>query len=104
VLAKSLLKQLPPSVRVQQFIRTRVLWRSVPGVTVPIVAALRINGQYFVYVAEQGPQGLVAKQRPVQLGEVQGNDYVVKAGLKAGDKLIVAGIQKIADGAPVKAE
>ena len=104
VLAKSLLKELPPSVRVQQFIRTRVLWRSVPGVTVPIVAALRINGQYFVYVAEQGPQGLVAKQRPVQLGEVQGNDYVVKAGLKAGDKLIVAGIQKIADGAPVKAE
>jgi RND family efflux transporter MFP subunit len=104
VLAKSLLKQMPPSVRVQQFIRTRVIWRSVPGLTIPIVSALRINGQYFVYVAEQGPQGLVARQKPVQLGEIQGNDYVVKGGLKAGDKLIVAGIQKIADGALVKAE
>jgi RND family efflux transporter MFP subunit len=104
VLAKSLLKQMPPSVRVQQFIRTRVIWRSVPGLTIPIVSALRINGQYFVYLAEQGPQGLVARQKPVQLGEVQGNDYVVKSGLKAGDKLIVAGIQKIADGAPVKPE
>jgi RND family efflux transporter MFP subunit len=104
VLAKSLLKEMPPSVRVQQFIRTRVIWRSLPGLTIPIVSALRINGQYFVYVAEPGPQGLVAKQRPVQLGDVQGNDYVVKSGLKPGDKLIVAGIQKIADGAPVKAE
>ena len=104
VLVKSLLRQLPPSVRVQQFIRTRVIWRSVPGLVIPIVSALRINGQYFVYVAEQGPQGLVARQKPVQLGDVLGNDYVVKGGLKAGDKLIVAGIQKIADGVPVKAE
>jgi RND family efflux transporter MFP subunit len=104
VLAKSLLKQLPPSVRVQEFVRTRVIWRTVQGLTVPITAALRINGQYFVYLAEQSPQGLVARQRPFQVGEVQGNDYVVKGGLKAGDTLIVAGIQKIADGAPVKAE
>jgi RND family efflux transporter MFP subunit len=104
VLAKSLLKQLPPSVRVQEFVRTRVIWRTVQGLMVPITAALRINGQYFVYLAEQSPQGLVARQRPFQVGEVQGNDYVVKGGLKAGDKLIVAGIQKIADGAPVKAE
>jgi len=104
VLAKSLLKELPPSVRVQQFIRTRVIWRSNPGLAIPIVAALRISGQYFVYVVEQGPQGLVARQRPVQLGDVQGNDYVVKSGLKAGDRLIVGGIQKIADGAPVKPE
>ena len=57
-----------------------------------------------MYVAEESPQGLVARQKPVQLGDVQGNDYVVKGGLKAGDKLIVGGIQKIADGAPVKAE
>ena len=104
VLAKSLLKELPPAVRVQQFVRTRVIWRTAPGLTVPITAALRINGQYFVYLAETGPQGLVAKQHPVQVGEVQGNDYVVKGGLKSGDRLIVAGIQKIADGAPVKAE
>jgi multidrug efflux pump subunit AcrA (membrane-fusion protein) len=55
-------------------------------------------------VAEPAGQGLVAHQRPVQVGELQGNDYVVKGGLKAGDQLIVSGIQKIADGAPVKAD
>ncbi|HEY2431704.1 MAG TPA: efflux RND transporter periplasmic adaptor subunit [Vicinamibacterales bacterium] len=104
VLAKSLLKELPPSVRVQQFVRTRVIWRTVQGLSVPITAALRINGQYFVYLAEQSGQGFVARQHPVKVGEVQGNDYVVKDGLKAGDRLIVAGIQKIADGAPVRGE
>jgi len=32
---------------------------------------------------------------------VVGNDYVLKSGLKAGEKLIVSGVQKIRDGAPV---
>ena len=31
-----------------------------------------------------------------------GNDYVVRSGLKAGETLIVSGIQKIGDGAPVE--
>src|SRR6185437_14880371 len=77
VLAKCLLKELPPSVRVQQFVRTRVIWRSAPGLTIPIVSAVRVNGQYFVYLAEPEGQGLVARQKPVQVGDVQGNDYVV---------------------------
>ncbi len=33
-----------------------------------------------------------------------GNNYIVRSGLKAGETLIVSGIQKIGDGAPVKAE
>jgi len=41
---------------------------------------------------------------PLQVGELLGNDYVVKGGIKAGDRLIVSGIQKIGDGAPVQAE
>lgn len=103
ILAKSLLRDAPPAVRVQQFVRVRVVWRTVPGLTIPIVATNRINGQYFCFVAEQGPSGqLVARQRPVQVGNVQGNDYVVKGGLQAGDRLIVSGVQKIGDGAPVR--
>jgi RND family efflux transporter MFP subunit len=104
VLAKSLLRTSPPAVKVQQFVRTRIIWRSVPGLLIPITAVTRVNGQYFCFVAESSGQGLVAHQRPVQVGELQGNDYVVKGGLKAGDQLIVSGIQKIADGAPVKAQ
>ena len=104
VLAKSLLKETPPAVKVQQFVRTRIIWRSVPGLLIPITAVTRINGQYFCFVAEQAGNGLVAHQRPVQVGELQGNDYIVKGGLKPGDRLIVSGVQKIAEGAPVRAQ
>ena len=91
-------------MRVQQFIRARIIWRNEPGLTVPIVSVLRIGGQYFCFVAEQSDKGLVAKQRPVELGEILGNDYVVAGGLKAGDRVVVSGVQKLADGAPVKAQ
>jgi RND family efflux transporter MFP subunit len=104
VQVKSALREVPPSLRVQQFVRARVIWRRAPGVTLPITAVSRISGQYFCFVAEQTPTGLVARQRPVQIGELIGNDYVVLGGVNAGDKVVVSGIQKIGDGAPVKAE
>ena len=105
VLAKTLLREVPPSMRVLQFVRSRIVWRTVKGLTVPLTSVVRISGQYFCFVAEPGPRGgLVAKQRPISVGQVVGNDYVVQSGLKAGETLIVSGIQKIGDGAPVKAE
>jgi RND family efflux transporter MFP subunit len=104
VLAKVILKDAPAAMRVQQFIKARIVWRTAPGVTVPVVAVTRLSGQYFAYVAEPQGQGLVARQRPIQVGEVLGDDYVVRSGLKAGEKVIVSGVQKIADGAPVKPE
>jgi hypothetical protein len=77
---------------------------TAPGISVPVVALTRINGQFFAYVAENGPQGgLTAHQRAVTVGPIVGNEYVARAGLKAGDKLIVSGIQKIGDGSPVAA-
>jgi RND family efflux transporter MFP subunit len=105
VLVKSALKQSLPSIRVQQFVRARIVWRTVQGLTVPLTAVTRISGQYFCFLAESGPQGgLVARQKPLQVGDVIGNDYLVKAGVKAGDRLIVSGIQKLGDGAPVQAQ
>ena len=105
VLVKSALQQMPPSVRVQQFVRARIVWRTVQGLTVPVTAVTRISGQYFCFVAEPGPQGgLVARQKPLQVGELIGNDYTVTSGIKVGDRLIVSGIQKLGDGAPVQAQ
>ena len=101
VLAKATLER-PEGLRTEQFVRVRMVWTQAPGLTVPVVAVNRVNGQYFAFVAEGGAGGqTVAHQRAVELGVVVGNDYVVKSGLKAGEKLIVSGIQKIADGVPV---
>jgi RND family efflux transporter MFP subunit len=106
VLVKSLLReQTPPSVRVLQFVRSRIVWREVQGLKIPITAVVRISGQYFCFTAEPGQGGgLVAKQKPLEVGQLVGNDYVVRSGLKAGEKVIVSGIQKIGDGAPVRGE
>jgi RND family efflux transporter MFP subunit len=87
--------------RTDQFVRADVVWSTRPGLTVPVTAVLRINGQDFVFKIENGPRGQVAHQQPVTLGQVVGNDYVVIDGLKAGDQLITGGIQKIGEGAPV---
>ena len=43
----------------------------------------------------------MARQRPIELGPLVGNDYLVTKGLAVGDRLIVSGVQKIGDGAPV---
>ena len=66
--------------------------------------SLRISGQYFCFVAEPAGEGLVAKQRPVQVGELRRQRLRRAGGLKAGDRLIVSGIQKIGDGAPVTSQ
>lgn len=102
VLAKAPLVEGRGQFRADQFVRARVVWSETPGLTVPVTAVVRINGQFFAFVAEQGGPGTVAKQKPVNLGEIIGNDYVVRSGLVPGEQLIVSGLQKIGDGAPVQ--
>ena len=90
-------------LRTDQFVRVQVVWSTDDGLTVPMMAVSRINGLYFVFVAEPGEDGaLVARQRPIQVGPPVGNDYVLLGGLSAGAQVIVSGVQKIGDGAPVR--
>jgi RND family efflux transporter MFP subunit len=101
VLAKATL-ETAAGLRTEQIVRARIVWSEAPALTVPIVALNRTGGQFFAFVAETGEAGAsVARQRAVEPGSVVGNDYVVKSGLKPGDRLIVSGVQKIGDGAPV---
>lgn len=102
VLAKATLGAGAARFRADQFIRARVVWSEQPGLAIPLTSVTRIGGQYFAFVAEPAEGGgLVARQRPVTLGNVIGNNYVVRDGLNAGERLITGGIQKIGDGAPV---
>ncbi|MEO8359340.1 MAG: efflux RND transporter periplasmic adaptor subunit [Vicinamibacteria bacterium] len=102
ILAKATLNDGRGQYRADQFVRVRIVWSADPGFTIPVTAVQRIAGQYFAFVAEKGDKGgFVAKQKAIQVGDIVGNDYVVNDGLKVGDQLIVAGLQKIGDGAPV---
>jgi RND family efflux transporter MFP subunit len=102
VLVKAELRDRPPSLRVLQYMRARIVWSTEPRLTVPVVAVNRMAGQYFVFVAESGEQGTVARQKPITVGEIVGEEYVVRSGLNPGERVIVSNLQKIGDGAPVK--
>ena len=47
-----------------------------------------------------GPKN-IAVQRPIKLGALNGKNWIVLSGLKAGDRVIVNGLQKVRPGAPV---
>lgn len=114
------------SLRDGQLVRTRVVWNTKPGVLVPTVAVTRVAGQTFVYVAEQAepanadgaaakppepaptngqppaaPPQQIARQRPVTLGNIQGNQYQVISGVKAGEDVVVSGVLNLSDGVPI---
>ncbi len=91
-------------LRSMQLVRTRIVWSQHPGITIPVIAVTRISGQFFAFVAEQDNGKLVARQRPLQLGEIAGNDYAVLSGLKPGDQVVVAGGQNLAEGMPIRIE
>ena len=91
------------------FARARIIWLEESGILIPTAAVSRIAGKSFVFVAkeakqEDGTTALVAKQKPVELGEIQGQSYQVISGLKPGDRLITSGILNLADGALIDPE
>ncbi len=86
-----------------QFVRARVTTGTRDGVfVIPQTAVLTGDQGKFVYVAEKDASGKeIAAIRPIQEGGWQGKNWVVLAGLKAGEKLIVDNLIKIRPGAPV---
>jgi RND family efflux transporter MFP subunit len=102
VLVKATLTRAPAGLRVMQYVRARLIWSRDTALTVPVLAVNRVAGQHFVFIAEPAQQGFVARQKPVTLGEVIGDEYVVSGGLQSGQRVIVSNLQKIGDGVPVK--
>jgi len=104
ILAKAPVDQAAERLRNLQLVRARITWSSQQGVTIPVVAVSRLGGQFFAFVAEKKNGKEVARQVPLTLGEILGNNYRVISGLKPGDEVIVSGGQNLADGAPIKVE
>lgn len=128
ILTQALFPNPDGQLRDNQDVRARIIWNERQGVLVPTTAVTRIGGQAFVYVAqkpkneeaesrggsrrEASPLGqtaptqnqpqLVARQVPVELGEIQNNSYPVLEGLQTGDRVVVTGILNLSDGAPIK--
>jgi RND family efflux transporter MFP subunit len=102
VLAKALVENPQSKVRVAQQVRAQVTWGIHEGPVIPVLAVLRINGQFFAFVSVKEGKETIARQRLVKLGDTVGNDFVVLDGLKPGEHLIVSGTQFLQDGMPVQ--
>jgi RND family efflux transporter MFP subunit len=101
VLAKATIENSQAKLRIAQQVRAQITWGVHEGPVIPVLAVLRINGQFFAFIVANEGKSTVARQKPLKLGDTTGNDYVVLDGLKAGDHLIVSGTQFLQDGMPV---
>lgn len=104
VLAKAVFPNPNGRLKDDQFVRAKVIWEERTGVLIPTTAVSRLGGQTFAFVAQPAEDGeqLIAKQKPIQLGEIQGNSYQVLSGLEPGETLVVSGILNLSDGAPIQ--
>jgi RND family efflux transporter MFP subunit len=91
-----------------QSVEARIVWARDTGVLIPTNAVLQVSGKSFAYVAEtddsQGEPQQVARMRPVELGEMQEQNYQVIDGLNPGENLVVSGILRLRDGVPIQPE
>jgi RND family efflux transporter MFP subunit len=105
ILAKASFPNPDGRLRDEQYVQALVIWDRQPGVLIPTTAISRLGGQTFVFVAQQSENNqLVARQKPIQLGSIQGNRYQVLEGVAPGEQLITSGILNLSDGAPIMPE
>ena len=103
ILVKGAVRNPDGKLRASQYVRARIIWKTAEGLVLPVTAVVRINGQFFAFVAEDAGGKLVAKQRAVKVGPIAGNSYPVVDGIKAGERVVTSGAQKLADGVPIQA-
>ena len=83
------------------FARIRVVLEEQPSaLTVPSDAILGVGTEAFVFVVA----GEKAARRPIETGFEQDGRVSVRSGLDAGDRVIVGGVERVKDGAPVRPE
>ncbi|EPJ79961.1 MAG: efflux RND transporter periplasmic adaptor subunit [Pseudomonas sp.] len=76
--------------------------RSAEGITIAQRAVQRdAGGKPLVMIVDAEGK---TRERAVELGAVQNNRWIVKAGLDAGDRVVVSGLQHVQPGSAVTAE
>ena len=83
-----------------QFVNVQLLFRTIENaVVVPVTAMRRGTSGDYVYVVNG--EGRTVSLRPVQRGQATVDKVVVTSGLKAGERVITEGADRLKDGASV---
>ena len=101
VLIKAYIQNADNKFEADEVAQSKIIWKVTDGILVPTNAIISFAGQEYVYLVEDSKDGQIAKQTPVKLGGIQGENTIVKSGIKPGDTLIVSGVQKLRNNAPI---
>jgi RND family efflux transporter MFP subunit len=102
ILVTALVKNPGSVLRPGFYARARIVAQVLKGaVVVPQRAVYEVQGAYQLGIVDADGN---AEIRPVKVGPRIGADWVITSGLKAGEKVVVEGLQKIKAGAPVTAK
>jgi RND family efflux transporter MFP subunit len=66
---------------------------------IPQRAVQELQGRNFVWVVDDANK---VSQRGVTVGQRIGSDWVIEEGLKPGERIVVEGLQKVREGAPIQ--
>lgn len=88
-------------LRPGEFVRARLVYSEGLALQVPALAVVRQSGQAFLYVVGEKDGAVVASRKPVQLGALGAQHYVVTSGLGAGERIVVSSLQAMRDGAAI---
>ncbi|MFP2958456.1 efflux RND transporter periplasmic adaptor subunit [Myxococcus sp. 1LA] len=88
-------------LRPSELVRARLVFATRQALQLPAVAVVRQSGQPFVLVLGEKDGQTLVERRPVTLGTLGEGAYVVKSGLRPGDRVAVSSLQSLRDGAPV---
>jgi membrane fusion protein, multidrug efflux system len=84
----------------QQFVNVRLLVDTMTGATLAPNAAIQLGASgNFVYLLSEDSTVL---KRDVTIGPSDGKRTVIASGLKAGDQVVIDGVDRLRDGAKVK--
>ena len=105
ILIKTLFENAEGRLRADQQVTVRIIWDERPGILVPTAAVTRLGGQSFIFVAHSaGKSQLIARQKPIKLGDIEGSNYQVWEGLQTGERIVVSGVQQLSEGAAIAPE
>lgn len=83
-----------------QFVRARVIGSVRPGaILVPRRAVLQGAKGHYVWIIDKDGK---ARERAVETGDWNGDDWFITSGLQAGERAVVDGAIRVAPGAPLK--
>jgi len=89
-------------LRPNERIRARLIYGTRQALQVPALAVTRQSGQTFVLAVVEKDGKTIVSRKPVKLGALGPQAYVVEGGLEAGDRIAVSSIQALRDGSAVK--